>query len=262
MAIEIVTLPCLEDNYAYIIHDPVSTATALVDVADHEPILAELDRRGWRLTDVWITHHHWDHVDGLAPLLDALAAKGIAPLVTAAAADMHRMPEGLITDTVEEGSNMRFGDHPVQVFDVSGHTINHIAFYLAAANAAFTADSLMALGCGRLFEGTPAQMWKSLQKLRVLPPETVICSGHEYTASNAKFALTIEPDNSELTSRVRAVTAARDKGVPTVPSLLSDEINTNPFLRADHPDLQHAVGMAGANASEVFAHVRRAKDQF
>jgi len=255
MTLEFETVPCLSDNYAYLVHDPDTGATAVVDVPEAQPIVDALERRGWTLTDVLLTHHHWDHVDGLTALLEQAPA-----LVTGAAADAHRLPP--LDIAVREGDVVKIGNEAGTVIDVSGHTVGHIAFHFPNSKLAFTADSLMALGCGRVFEGTMPQMWKSLSKLAALPEDTVICSGHEYTAANAKFALSIDPGNTRLMSRSQAVGEARAAGEPTVPSLLSDELATNPFLRAGDPDLQAAVSMEGADPAEVFAEIRRRKDRF
>ena len=255
MTLEFETVPCLSDNYAYLVHEPDTGATAVVDVPEAKPILDALERRGWTLTDVLLTHHHWDHVDGLTALLENAPA-----LVTGAAADAHRLPP--LDIAVREGDVVKIGNEAGTVIDVSGHTVGHIAFHFPDSKLAFTADSLMALGCGRVFEGTMPQMWKSLSKLAALPGDTVICSGHEYTAANAKFALSIDPDNPQLISRAQAVDAARAEGEPTVPSVLSEEMATNPFLRAGDPHLQAALGMAGADPAEVFAEIRSRKDRF
>ncbi|MEQ8367766.1 MAG: hydroxyacylglutathione hydrolase [Roseicyclus sp.] len=255
MAAEIVTVPCLKDNYAFVVHDPATGATAVVDVPDPAPIQAELAARGWTLTDILITHHHWDHVDGVDALRAATGAK-----VWGAAADAHRLPA--LDHALAEGDEVRIGGLTGSVLDVSGHTVGHIAFHFPQAGAVFTADSLMALGCGRLFEGTPAQMWDSLQKLAALPPETLVCSGHEYTASNARFAVTIEPENSALRSRADSIDAARATGLPTVPSTLAEELATNPFLRASEAAIAVHLGMAGAAPVDVFAKIRSLKDQF
>lgn len=259
---ELVTLPVLKDNYAFLLHDEASSSTALVDIPEHGPIVAELDKRGWALTDIWITHHHWDHIDGLASLLDACAERGWTPRVVAATADMHRLPADLITQQVADGDTFTFADMPVQIIDVPGHTVGHIALYLPTADILFTADSLMALGCGRLFEGTPAQMWDSMQKLRALPKQTIVCSGHEYTQSNAKFALTVDPDNAALQQRATDITLARAKDLPTVPSTLQLECDTNPFLRADNAAIKAGLNMATASDLEVFTEIRARKDRF
>ena len=255
MPLTVLTIPCLSDNYAFVLHNADTGATALVDAPEAAPILAALDQRGWTLTDVVLTHHHHDHVQGLGPLRDRFS-----PRVIGAAADAHRLPA--LDLEVSEGDMVTICGETAHVYDVSGHTLGHIALHFADSRAAYTADSLMALGCGRLFEGTPAQMWDSLQKLRALPDDTTIYSGHEYTAANAKFALTIEPDNSDLILRVKRVTEARANATPTVPSTLAEEKATNPFLRADVAALKMAVGMNDAEAADVFAHVRAAKDNF
>ncbi|SDO12943.1 hydroxyacylglutathione hydrolase [Lutimaribacter pacificus] len=255
MPLEIVTIPCLSDNYAYLAHDRETGETALVDIPEAGPILDELDRRGWRLSHILITHHHPDHVQGIDAILAAHPAR-----VVGAAADAHRLPP--LDVAVKEGDSVRIGGETGHVIDVSGHTIGHIAFHFPQSHVAFTADSLMALGCGRVFEGTFDQMYDSLQKLAALPPETLICSGHEYTAANARFAMSIEPGNPDLISRVGRIEEARAKGLPTVPSLLSVELATNPFLRADQPGVQDGVDMPGADPARVFAEVRRRKDAF
>ena len=255
MPLEIVTVPCLKDNYAFLVHDPDTDETAVIDVPEAAPIQAELDRLGWSLTDILITHHHDDHIAGIEELRDAHAAR-----VTGAAADAHRLPA--LDREVAEGDTVTIGAEAGEVLDVSGHSVGHIAFYFPASEVAFTADSLMALGCGRLFEGTPEMMWKSLSKIMALPPETTICSGHEYTAANAAFAVTIEPDNAALTARKAQVDSARAKGQPTVPSQLATELATNPFLRAGLDEVKTAIGMSGASDVETFAEIRRRKDNF
>ncbi len=255
MALEIVTVPCLTDNYAYLIHDPAAHATAVVDVPDEMPIEAELERRGWRLTDILLTHHHADHTDGAAALKATTGAR-----VVGAAMDAGRLPP--LDLAVQGGETFLVGSLEVEVIAAPGHTSGHIAFHLPAAAAVFTADSLMALGCGRLFEGTPAQMWDSLSRLSRLPAATTVHSGHEYTASNARFAMTIERDNPALISRVEKIGALRQEGRPTVPSTLSDELATNPFLRAHLPAVKAAIGLPGATDAEAFAEIRRRKDVF
>ncbi|RYG91848.1 hydroxyacylglutathione hydrolase [Loktanella sp. IMCC34160] len=255
MPLSLVTIPCLADNYAYLIHDAETGETALIDAPEPGPILAALAERGWKLTDVILTHHHWDHIDGLPPIVEAFA-----PRVIGAAADAHRLPH--LDLAVRDGDAVTVCGETAQVFDVSGHTVGHIAVHFPASGLVFTADSLMALGCGRLFEGTAAQMWDSLLKLRALPDSTTVCSGHEYTLGNARFALTVDPDNVALQLRTAAIEEARDEGRPTVPTTLGEEKATNPFLRADAPDLQAAIGMVGADPADVFAEVRTRKDNF
>ncbi|WP_187428361.1 hydroxyacylglutathione hydrolase [Roseobacter fucihabitans] len=255
MPVEIVTIPCLSDNYAFLVHDTASGQTALVDIPEAAPILEALSTRGWVLSEVWITHHHDDHVQGLVKVLEAHPAR-----VTGAAADAHRLPP--LDRSLSDGESFDFAGHSVQVMDVSGHTKGHIAYYMADASAAFTGDSLMALGCGRLFEGSADQMWQSLSKLAALPGDTIICSGHEYTASNAKFALTIDPHNPDLISRNEKIVSARAAGSPTVPSLLTLEAATNPFLRAANADIRAGLDMPDATDAQVFAEIRARKDAF
>lgn len=255
MPLELVTLPCLADNYAYLLHNAETGQTALIDAPDAAPIRAVLEERGWGLDLILLTHHHWDHIDGVEPLRAAFDAK-----VVGAAADAHRLPK--LDLAVQEGDVIDVLGSKAHVIDVSGHTLGHIACHLPEISTVFTADSLMALGCGRLFEGTPDQMWQSLCKLRALPADTLVCSGHEYTAGNARFALTVEPGNTALQARAENIAAKRARGEATVPSLLSEEIATNPFLRADLPEVKAAIGMAGASDVAVFAEIRGRKDRF
>ena len=255
MTLQILTIPCLTDNYAYLAHDPDTGQTAAVDVPEAAPILQALADKGWTLSHVLITHHHYDHVEGLGDLLARAPAQ-----VIGAAADAHRLPP--LDLAVSEGDTVKIGGFSGHVLDVSGHTVGHIAFHFPDSNAVFTADSLMALGCGRVFEGTMPQMWASLQKLGALPPDTVVYSGHEYTQTNAKFALTVDPENEALISRASAVDAARALSQPTVPSTLAEELATNPFLRATDPAIQAHLGMTGAEPADVFAEIRTRKDCF
>lgn len=255
MPLEIVTIPCLSDNYAFLAHDTASGETALIDAPEAEPILAVLEQRGWRLSHVLLTHHHWDHVDGLAAILKRNPAQ-----VIGAAADAHRLPP--LDKQVSEGDRIEIGDEPVDVLDVSGHTIGHLAYSMPLSRAVFTADSLMALGCGRLFEGDAAQMWGSVSKLAALPDDTLVYSGHEYTQSNARFALTVDPDNLALQHRAEEIDRDRAAGKATVPSQLGVEKATNPFLRAADPAIQAHLDMAGADPVAVFAEIRGRKDRF
>lgn len=255
MPLELVTIPCLADNYAYLVHDADSGRTAVVDVPEAAPVLKALHDRGWQLSDIWITHHHNDHIDGIPELRAATGA-----LVTGAAADAHRLPP--LDRALPDDGTFTFGSHTVETFPVPGHTVGHIAFSIPGAHLVFTGDSLMSAGCGRLFEGTPAQMWASLSRLAQLHPDTLVCSGHEYTASNIRFALTLEPANAELISRSRRVAAAREQGRPTVPVTLSEELATNPFLRARHAELKTAIGLPHATDAEAFAEIRARKDRF
>lgn len=241
MPLEIITVPCLSDNYAYLAHDAATETTAVIDVPEAAPVLNALRARGWRASHVLITHHHDDHIAGVEALAAATGAR-----VFGAAADAHRLPP--LDEALTEGDVIRIGMDEGHVIAVPGHTSGHIAFHFPQSRAAFTADSLMSAGCGRLFEGTPDQMWDSLSKLMALPADTLICSGHEYTASNIRFALSVDPDNPALQARAARVAAARARNEATVPVLLSEELATNPFLRAK-------------DAAD-FARLRALKDRF
>lgn len=254
------TIPCLADNYAYLIHDETSGQTALIDAPEAAPILARLAQKGWQLGQIFITHHHPDHIDGVAEIVAATKAA-----VLGGAQDAHRLPP--LTQGLREGDLVAVGAYQGRVLDVSGHTVGHIAFVFDRAGTqgetlAFTADSLMAAGCGRLFEGTPAQMWDSLQKLAALPDDTWICSGHEYTTSNLAFAAHVDGANPALQARIAKVKKARAEGRATVPSRLSGEKATNPFLRASTPELKAFIGNPQASDAETFAALRALKDNF
>lgn len=253
--LELVTVPCLSDNYAYLIHDRDTGQTAVIDVPEAGPILAALNAHQWRLTDILITHHHDDHIQGVDVLRSHTGA-----MVLGAAADAHRLPR--LDLALDEHTTFSIGREFARVIDVPGHTLGHIAFHFPESSMCFTADSLMAGGCGRLFEGTARQMHASLQKLAALPPDTLLCSGHEYTASNLRFAATLEPDNPRLISRIDQVADRRAKGLPTVPVPLEEELATNPYLRAHLPALKTAVGLPDADDVTVFAEIRARKDKF
>jgi hydroxyacylglutathione hydrolase len=253
-ALEIVTIPCLTDNYAYLLRD-ASGATAVIDAPEAAPIVAELERRGWGLDWIWLTHHHGDHVQGVEELRSRYGAR-----VAGAEADAARLPR--LDKPLKEGETIALGDSAAAVIDVSGHTVNHIAFHFPEAKAVFTGDSLFVLGCGRVFEGTHAMMWASLSKLARLDPATTVWCGHEYTLSNLKFARSVEADNPALASQGAEIEAARAAGRPTVPTTIGRELAANPFLRAKEAPLQAALGLSGADAAAVFAEVRRRKDVF
>lgn len=255
MPLELATIPCLKDNYAYLLHDPESGLTGVADVPEPSPILDALSARGWSLSHIFLTHHHWDHVDGV----DALRAETGAE-VWGAAADAERLPR--LDRALTSGETVPFGTDEVRILDVSGHTIGHIAYFFINAHLLLSGDSLMALGCGRLFEGTAAQMHASLSRLAALPDDTLVCSGHEYTQSNARFALTIDPGNAALQHRAAQVDKARAENRPTVPSTLSEEKLTNPFLRAGDLAIRAGLGLEKAADADVFAEIRARKDRF
>ncbi|HEY4134954.1 MAG TPA: hydroxyacylglutathione hydrolase [Alphaproteobacteria bacterium] len=253
--LEIRRAPALTDNYLWLVREPLSGFVAVVDPAEAAPVEAALATLGWRLTHILNTHHHKDHTGGNL----ALKAKWNAAVV-GPAADAERIPG--IDVQVGDGETYRFGEESAEVFDVPGHTRGHIAFWFPDSDALFCGDTLFALGCGRLFEGTPAQMWHSLGKFNAMPDETRVFCAHEYTQSNARFALTVDGANPALQARARAVDAARAKGEATVPSTLGEERATNPFLRADDPALARAVGLDASDPVAVFAEVRQRKDNF
>lgn len=252
---EIEIVPALSDNYIYIAHDPSTGATAIVDPAEAQPVLDALSRRGWTPTHILNTHHHGDHIDGNAELKARFGIPIIGPR-----ADAGRIPN--LDVLVAEGDSCTVGSQTAQVFETPGHTSGHISFWFPDSDALFCGDTLFALGCGRMFEGTPAGFWNSLLKLRALPDSAQVYCGHEYTQSNARFAVTVEPDNAELAERAKQIDALRAEKRRTVPSALGEEKRTNPFLRADVPEVQAAVGMPGADPAAVFGEIRKRKDNF
>lgn len=255
MGLDIITIPCLSDNYAFLARDTQTGDVALFDAPEAAPILGELEAHGWKLNDIFLTHHHGDHIDGVAAIVAETGAR-----VTGAKADAHRLPP--LDRALRPGDSVAVGQSNGTVLDVSGHTVGHIAYHFAGAGAAFTGDSLMALGCGRVFEGTPEQMWQSLSQFLDMDDDTVICSGHEYTAANGRFAETIEPDNPDLRARIAEIAGKRAQNQPTVPSILGQEKATNPFLRVSSPAIRQRLNMADKADFEVFAEVRRRKDNF
>lgn len=252
--LQIHQFPCLADNYGFLVHDPESGATATIDTPDAAAILRQAAAQGWTITDIWNTHWHPDHAGGNAEIVAKTNARVSGP---AEVSRIGSSPDHVLT----EGDHVALGRHVARVIDVGGHTLGHIAFSFDDARIAFVGDALFALGCGRLFEGTPEQMWTSLQKLAALPEDTTLYCAHEYTESNARFAIAIDPDNAALQARVGEVKHLRAAGQPTVPMMLAQEKATNPFLRAPH--LKAAIGLnAAAPDWEAFAEIRRRKDTF
>jgi len=254
MTIEIAQFLIGKDNFGVLLHDLKTGATATVDAGDDVAIMAELARRGWRLTDILITHHHSDHIAGLQSLKVQTGAR-----VVAAKADLYRIPD--VDHGVSEKESVTVGAVAFDVIETPGHTLGHIAYYSPSARVVFAGDTLFSLGCGRLFEGQAADMWASLQKLRALPDETMLYCGHEYTLSNAHFNLRMDPENEDLKLRVKEVETLHRQGRFTLPVSLGSEKKANVFLRADDPALQHALGMDGCAAVDVFAALRSAKDK-
>lgn len=254
MKTEILTVACLKDNYAFLVRNHDLGQTLLMDAPEARPIIEALNARNWSLDHVFLTHHHWDHVDGLVDL-----QKEYRPQLWGAAADQDRLPP--LDHAVGEGHLEIMGIEGY-VFDTPGHTVGHICLHLPTLKALFSADTLMAMGCGRLFEGTPAQMLHSLTKLMQLEEETLVYSGHEYTHNNAAFAQTILPNDADLKARVSEIHKMRGKNLPTVPSLLGLEKKTNPFLKCHESQLAIALGLEGHTHEQVFAELRRKKDAF
>ena len=255
MPLEIVTVPCLRDNYAYLLRDGATGQVALVDAPEPGPIEQALVDRGWKLDLILITHHHADHIDGVEALRAAYGAR-----VAGAAADRHRLPS--LDIALKGGDTVAVGESVAEIFEVPGHTVGHIAYWFAEAKALFSADSLMVMGCGRLFEGTPEQMWHTLSTLAALPDDTLVYSGHEYAESNARFALSVDPDNVALATRAKEIAAMRQMGGATVPARLDLERATNPFLRVPDAAFKARLRLENLPDAQVFAEVRRRKDSF
>jgi hydroxyacylglutathione hydrolase len=251
--LQIHQFPCLTDNYGFLVHDAASGATATIDTPDAPEILRQAEAKNWRITDIWNTHWHPDHAGGNAAIKAATGAHVTGP---AEVERIGRAPDRIVV----EGDEVKLGDTRARVLDVGGHTLGHIAYVLDAEKAAFVGDALFSLGCGRLFEGTARQMWESLQKIAALPDEATLYCAHEYTQSNARFAIAIDPDNKALQARVAEIDRLRAAGKPTVPMTLSVEKKTNPFLRA--PTLKGAIMLPNAEDWEAFADLRARKDAF
>ena len=250
---KIVSVPCLKDNFAYLIRDTVSGAVGCVDVPEAAPVEAALEALGWTLSHIILTHHHNDHIAGV----EQLRARGDVTVI-GSSADAGRLPP--LDLAVAPGESWQFGGAEVRVIDTPGHTVGHVVHYLPEPGVLFSGDTLFAMGCGRLFEGTALQMWGALSELAALPDDTIVFFGHEYTAANAAFALTVDPQNSALEARVAEVKATLAGGGRTTPTTIGVEKATNPFLRATSADVARHVGLPGAEHAIVFAEIRRRKD--
>jgi hydroxyacylglutathione hydrolase len=246
---------CLSDNYAYLIHSPDDGVCAVVDPSEPGPVRKALASHGLKLTHILNTHHHFDHTGGNLALKEEFGAEIVGP-----AKDRDRIP-GIDVGVTEDGP-WQFETRVVRILEIPAHTRAHIAFVFGDDGAVFTGDTLFAMGCGRLFEGTPQMMWNSLSKLMRLPDDTRVYCGHEYTLNNGRFALTLEPGNKDLQSRMTDVQALRAKNEPTIPSTIGLEKRTNPFLRPDSPEIRRTLAKNGASDVEVFAEMRRRKDSF
>lgn len=255
MPAEIRLFRCRSDNYGVLLHDPESGTTASIDAPEAAPIEAALKESGWKLTDILVTHHHADHTDGTRTLKDKYKCRVVAP-----AAEASKIPA--VDETVREGDKVKIGTLSANVIETPGHTLGHIAYWFHGEKLAFVGDTLFSIGCGRVIEGTPDQMWRSLVKLRDLPNDTDIYCGHEYTAANIKFARTIEPNNKALAAREAEANRQLARNEPTIPVTIGEEKEANPFLRADLPEVAAGIGMAGKAATDVFAEIRARKNKF
>jgi hydroxyacylglutathione hydrolase len=254
MAAEIRTFTCLTDNFGYLIHDVATKATASIDAPETAPVIKALEREGWTLTDILITHHHHDHVGGVAELKQKYGCRVVAPhdkSTKIANADLR----------VAHGDVIKVGSLLARVLETPGHTLDHVSYVFDNEKAVFAADTLFSIGCGRVFEGNYAMMWDSLLKLRALPDDFKLYCGHEYTAANVKFALTVDNDNPALQARAGEVARLRAENKPTIPVLLGEEKKANVFLRADEPSVAAALHMKGASAEKVFGELRERKNK-
>jgi hydroxyacylglutathione hydrolase len=255
MAAEIRLFPCLTDNFGCLIHDPATKATAAIDAPEAAPVIKALERENWTLTDILITHHHHDHVGGVSELKRKYGCRVVAPHdKTAKIANVDLR--------AAQGDIVKVGGLLARVLETPGHTLDHISYVFDNEKALFAADTLFSIGCGRVIEGTHPMMWDSLLKLRVLPDDFKLYCGHEYTAANVKFALSVEPDNPALKARAEEVSRLRSENKPTVPTLLGEEKKANVFLRADEPSVAASVRMKGRSAAEVFGELRERKNKF
>jgi hydroxyacylglutathione hydrolase len=255
MPAEVRLFRCLSDNFGVLLHDSETGATASIDAPEAGPIETALKQTGWRLTDLLVTHHHADHTQGIQALKDRHKCRVVAPAGEAA-----KVPA--VDETVREGDTVKVGNLSANVIETPGHTLGHIAYWFHKDQLAFVGDTLFSIGCGRVIEGTPQQMWTSLKKLRDLPDDTQVYCGHEYTLANIKFALSIDKDNPVLNAREAQARKQIEEGEPTIPVSIGDEKLANPFLRADVPDLAVDIGMAGKPAADVFAEIRARKNKF
>ncbi|MBV8963804.1 MAG: hydroxyacylglutathione hydrolase [Hyphomicrobiales bacterium] len=249
------TFLCRTDNIGVLIHDEATGSTASVDVPEAEAVERALRDTSWKLTHIIVTHRHLDHIEGIPALKAKTGARVIAPKKAAA-----QVPQA--NEFVGEGDKINVGQLTASVLDTPGHCADHISYWFAQDNALFAGDTIFTLGCGRVSEATPSVLWSSLQRIAALPNETRIWSGHEYTLSNAKFAMSVDDTNEALKARYAKIEKQRAANELTVPTTLAEEKATNPFLRAGDPKVQKAVGMAGADASAVFAELRERKNRF
>jgi hydroxyacylglutathione hydrolase len=254
MPAQVHLFPCLSDNFGVLLHDPATGATAAIDAPEAAAVEAALQKTGWKLSDILVTHHHADHTDGIADLKERHRCRVVAPR-----AEASRIKH--VDVVVGEGESVQLGSLTAKVLETPGHTSGHISYWFAPEKLVFVGDTLFSIGCGRVIEGTMPMMWHSLDKLRQLPDDTQVYCGHEYTLANIRFALTIEPDNAALKSRAQEAEQQRAAGQPTVPVTIGAEKAANPFIRADVPSVAAAVGLAGKPPEVVFAEIRERKNR-
>ena len=252
---EVVQFPARSDNFGVLLHDGASGATLAIDAPDFDSVASVLHARNWLLSHILVTHKHADHIEGIPALKAAYSPEVIGPAESAAMV-------GVYDRTVSDGDTLHWCGADVRVIATPGHTLDHVSYYLPEEHLVFVADTIFALGCGRVIEGTHEMMWESIKRLRALPDDTILYCGHEYTLANARFAVTVDPRNSALRERLGEVERLRAENRPTLPTTIGREKATNPFLRADHPDVMAAVGLAGADPARVFAEIRTRKDRF
>jgi len=255
MAAQTYLFPCLKDNFGLLLHDPASGATAAIDAPEAGPVEAALQKTGWKLTDILVTHHHADHTQGIGALKQHHKCRVVAPRAEAA-----RIAH--VDETVGEGDTVKVGGIAARVIETPGHTAGHISYFLLADKFAFVGDTLFSIGCGRVIEGNPEMMWNSLLKLRALPDDTQFFCGHEYTDANIRFAKTIEPNNKALAARADQVKQQLAAGRATIPATIGAEKAENPFLRADNAEMAKSLGLSGKPAWQVFAEIRERKNKF
>ena len=253
--LKIFQFPCRQDNYGVILHDAGSGLTISIDAPETEAIVDVLESKGLKLSHILTTHHHGDHVEGNQALKERYNCRIIGPVDEAA-----KIPG--LDESVGHGDTIDLNGHTINVIGTPGHTLGQIAYYFADQGVVFCADALFALGCGRIFEGTPEMMFTTLSRLAVLPEDTNVYAGHEYTLANAKFALSVDPDNPDLIERAREIELMRDDGKPTLPTTIGMELQTNPFLRASDPAIRTHLNMEGASDLDVFTEIRARKDRF
>jgi hydroxyacylglutathione hydrolase len=253
--IEVAQFITRSDNFAVLLHEPKSGKTAAIDAPEADPIIATLKERGWKLSHIFVTHKHFDHIEGIPALQAAFECEVIGPEASSA-------ETGMYDRTVKDGDIFEWAGVEVRVMETPGHTLDHVSYHLPGEDIVFVGDTVFSLGCGRVIEGDHAMMWDSVKRIRALPDNTALYCGHEYTVANGKFALTVDPGNAALRQRVAEAEELRAEGKLTLPTTIAQEKATNPFLRADDPSLMRGLGMANASPAKVFAEIRTRKDRF